>query len=451
MQRSNDRRLEQLRPIALPPDLEAEARALGEDICCGSRSMWPLDAVRMKSDDEYRRQFYSLAHDGMWEAQSRFLRRIDASTIKAPEELLFRTAMDTIAWQLLENQLVFVRKLFRGGPSPNLNHSNLHSVVRAASWLRKQHPGSMPLISDLTTFVQVGDILSMVPGEGLTIVEVKEGDHNNRVLGLAHALKVAPSENRRAEIRNQHGPKTYAQVERVVRQMHRMEFATSMLGSRPGVDPDTGHTHHVPTGYLHVPEWHEELNQTISESMERGWSINVIDDCLFIGCYASRQAMNSAPLAFLPWLDHFSGNEKSMVVRMLDFARLPLSLPLYLLPMPHERLIDLMFGRLHICLGFSLTQLVAECHRHGIAARPATKQERKLLITNHDGGVPFAGQPLVFERDSHSIVVSDGIFIRMLCNFQRPVALISALLDVEAKGEAALSPKIWTSSKPPDQ
>jgi len=153
-----ERQAEHLRPTAMPVHLEEVAKRLFEEVCCGSRSLWPFEPERMKEPD-FRAHFYRLAHDGMWAAQERFINRIEKGDPMAPgEEALYRMAMDTIAWQMLERQLCYARRFFREQRQPSLSNSNLESVVIAARGLREQKPDSMPLITDLTTFVQIGDI-----------------------------------------------------------------------------------------------------------------------------------------------------------------------------------------------------------------------------------------------------------------------------------------------------
>ena len=144
-----EKQAERLRPMAMPAHLEEVAKQLLEEICCGSCSLWPLEPERMK-EPEFRASFYRLAHDGMWAAQERFINRIGNVEPMAPgEEALYRTAMDTIAWQMLQGQLCYARRFFREQRQPSLSNSNLESVVAAARHYRAQEPDSMPLIADL--------------------------------------------------------------------------------------------------------------------------------------------------------------------------------------------------------------------------------------------------------------------------------------------------------------
>ena len=126
-----EKHAQRLRPMAIPACFEDEAKSLFEEICCGSRSLWPLEPGSLKERGDLRTKFYRLAHDGMWTAQERFLNRISSGEPMVPgEEALYRTAMDTIAWQMLERQLCFARRLYREKKQPSLTNSNLQSVVK---------------------------------------------------------------------------------------------------------------------------------------------------------------------------------------------------------------------------------------------------------------------------------------------------------------------------------
>lgn len=141
-------RIRRLAPMAMPAYLEPIANELFDEVCCGSRPLWPLDTKRFEEDESYRSEFYRLAHQGWWNAQERFLGRLKSEEEFAPgEEALYRMAMDTIAWTMIQKQLCYARRMFKEHRQPNLKHSNLDSVIGAAN-LAREHGGDVLYAAD---------------------------------------------------------------------------------------------------------------------------------------------------------------------------------------------------------------------------------------------------------------------------------------------------------------
>lgn len=419
-----------LRPMAMPAHLEEVAKQLFEEVCCGSRSLWPFKPERLKEDREFREQFYRLAHDGMWTAQERFINRIEKGDPMAPgEEALYRMAMDTIAWQMLERQLCYARRFFREQRQPSLNNSNLGSVVRAAKHFREQNPNSMPLITDLTTFVQIGDLFVNDPHRGFSIVEVKEGQKNHEIGKLATFYRQSGCEQFKQIVSQTESTHTVKQFERMLRQMERMDFASTVLGKGAGQDPDSKQQIHIPEPYIPIADWDAELNELFEEASEKGWAINVIDDCLFVGAYA-KHMLPASPFAFLMWLHDFSGGEFIPAARLLDSVFQPLALPLFSIPTSPERMMDMLFGRLHVCMGISVPGLVEACEKNGFAVRPPkSKRERKWVHEMRGEAIKYKGQAIVLEKNGKTLVPAAGIFVRSLFHFQRPMSFINAMFN----------------------
>lgn len=424
-----EKHIQNLRPMAMPAHLEEVANQLFEEVCCGSRSLWPFDPERMKEPD-FRANFYRLAHDGMWAAQERFLNRIGSGEPMVPgEEALYRMAMDTIAWQMMERQLCYARRFYRDQRQPSLSSSNLKSVVTAARHIRNDKPDSMPLIADLTTFLQIGDIFLADPHGGPAIIEVKEGQKNQEIGELARFYRQSGCERFKQILSETESKHTVKQFERILRQMDRMEFAAKVLGGKKAKDPDSDQEILIPEPYMSIEGWDGELNELFEEAAEKGWAINVIDDCLFVGAY-TKHMRPASPIAFLGWLNEFSGGEFIPAARLIDSVGQPLALPLFAIPTSPERMMDLLFGRLHVCTGISIPGLVEACQKNGFVVRPPkNKRERKWVHEMHGEAIKYKGQAIVLEKNGKSVIPAAGIFVRSLFHFQRPMSFINAMFD----------------------
>src|SRR5690606_807424 len=85
-----------------------------------------------------------------------------------------------IAWQLLQNQTHNARRLHIGQNSKKiLENSNIDHAISISNKINED-PMSFALISDITGFVQIGDLL-VLDKNGLGIVELKEGKVNAKI------------------------------------------------------------------------------------------------------------------------------------------------------------------------------------------------------------------------------------------------------------------------------
>jgi len=149
-----------------------------------------------------------------------------------------------------------------------------------------------------------------------------------------------------------------------------------------------------------------------------------------VGAYA-KHMLPASPIAFLAWLNEFSSGEFIPAARLIDSVSVPLALPLFAMPTSPERMMDLLFGRLHVCMGISIPGLVAACEKNGFTVRPPkNKRERKWVHETRGEAIRYKGQAIVLERDGKAMIPGTGIFVRCLFHFQRPVSLIKAMFDI---------------------
>lgn len=429
----------------LQPELEPLARQLHEQACCGSRSIW-ADLARaraegLSTDKELAKQFYSLANAGMRAAQREIVDRVSGSgDISASEEVLYRGIADSIAWQFLDHQLCHARRMFKEQSPPNLKHSNFESVVHAVNHIEAKHPDSMPLISDLTSFVQVGDILASIPGQGMVTIEVKEGKENKRIADFLKFYSETHCDRAFELFVSQSGPKSVKQLERMLRQADRMSHFQEVVSTGLSRDPDTGHTVRIPNEKIFIDTWDEELRTILENDAGKGWLIDVVDDSLFVGAYFDPKMIAAGHVAFNSWFDQSGGTARCPRARLVDAMRMPLALPIFSRQIPEERMFDLLFGRIHVCMGVNVEALLTKCKKAGLQVESLSR--RKTSQLQQKGLHPYLhnDQAVTIGNGSgNDMVIYDGIFMRMLFHGQRPVSLIQALLsntvDDNARGQ----------------
>jgi hypothetical protein len=373
----------------------------------------------LRNDEELREQFYSSANQGMMSAQDDIVAIVlSGEKIDFSKELIIRGIADAIAWQLLGNQLAYARRFFKAIAQPDLYNSNFKSVVLAAKESLKSKPNSVSLISDLTSFIQIGDLLECDPKKGLTIIEVKEGAMNAKICDQAlHYFG------------QQEGEQAIKQLQRMSRQMNRMLYVTSVLSTGNGVDPDTNEQVKIPKPFFPMETWDDQLTHTLKKAHDKGWAIDVIDNCLFLGVYASDHMRIGGHIIFNHWFDNAGGTPECPRSRLIDCMLIPLALPIFSRDIPDDYKFDVLFGRKNVCMGICVEALLEECKRTGYSVRFATNKEQGLL--NKTGKKPYKhkGKSVFIGDGVKEVFLMDGIFLRIMFHGQTPMSVIKTMIE----------------------
>lgn len=81
------------------------------------------------------------------------------------QEMCLRKIIDSIALQIFKYDLSQLRRLCSRQELIDITDSNLESVISFVDWYLNDNPNAFVLISDLTSFIQVGDVVIFMPKE----------------------------------------------------------------------------------------------------------------------------------------------------------------------------------------------------------------------------------------------------------------------------------------------
>ncbi|KAA6168699.1 hypothetical protein [Pseudomonas veronii] len=422
---------ETLRPTGLDPKLEEFALRLYDFSTKGSESIWEeLPHNDVKTNSEFRKRFLTLSHAGMSAAQQEIIELVDSKkTLNGSEKILMHGIADAMAWQLIGNQLCYARRFYKNHKPVDLKQSNFQSVVSAASERNQRDPGSFSLISDLTSFVQVGDLLTMGSGGGLSIAEVKEGQKNHELMQFMDFFSKSGCPRAFQFFAEKHGESGIKQLQRMLRQTNRMGHVGEILSKGHSRDPDTNHNIYIPEETVFIGSWAEELNGVLDGSDSKGWALDVVEDCLFVASYAGNAMRVNGHGAFNLWFDNFGGTSNCPRATLIDTLRHPLALPIFNWHISEKHKFDILFGRKNVCVGLNVPMLLEKLQKVGLQIREATNKEfsqaeqQGFPLARHNGKGYFVGNG---EREMQ---IMDGIFLRVLFHCQRPVNTIQAILE----------------------
>ncbi|WP_460155006.1 hypothetical protein [Pseudomonas sp. S1_F04] len=421
-----------LHPQALDGNLEEVASRLYELSLHGSKPLWKKikNSENLKQDTELRKQFLAASHAGMREAQSLIISQIlSTPDLNPSQSALFRSIADSMAWQLVGNQLCYARRFYKGHKPVDLKHSNFGSVVIAAEHLHNQDPGSFSLISDTTSFIQVGDLITISSTGNFTVAEVKEGRKNHEIMNFMHSLMKSECPHLFYHFAQTHGESGIKQLERMFRQAERMGHVTQVMTKGNSQDPDTNHKIFIPDETIYLDDWNHELNSALAESDLNGWSLKIVDDCLFIGVYSEAAMKGFGHVAFNLWFDNFEGTPNCPRARLLDCLTHPLAPPIFNWSISDKHKFDILFGRKNVCLALNINALINQLINTGLRVREASNKEASQM--DQKGMPPYRhnGKAIFIGNGQREIPLMDGVFLRILFHSQRPIETIQAILN----------------------
>ncbi|MCX9133826.1 hypothetical protein OKS68_15230 [Aeromonas veronii] len=421
-----------LSPKTFPPEYEDLTRSLYAKACQGSRHLWDRITTphELKSNEELREQLYSAAHQGMMSAQDDIISIIqNDEKLNPSKELLLRGIADSIAWQILGYQLAHAKRFYKSNVQPDLYNSNFESVVFASRESLKYKPNAVSLISDLTSFIQIGDLLEYAPKKGLTIIEVKEGSMNTKICNFMQSYMQSPCDQALHIFTQKEGEQASKQLQRMLRQASRMSYVTSVLRTGNGIDPDTNTEIKIPEPYFIIENWDEELNNSLEKSHDNGWAIEVIDNCLFLGAYASDNMKISGHIIFNLWFDKMGATPECPRARLIDCMHIPLALPIFNRRIPDTYKFDLLFGRKQVCMGICIDSFLNECQKDGLLVRFATRKEQGYFDQSGNRPYRHKGKAIFIGNGKNEIVLMSGLFLRIMFHGEKPLSLIKTILD----------------------
>lgn len=426
---------ESLKLTALAPDLEETARELYEKACCGSREQWESNSLsNLKESQTSRISFFESAHEGMYAAQEFIVEKVLSNEkLTSSELILYRGISDSIAWQLIGNQLCYARRLYKGHKQPNLHECNFESAIRVATEIRKNTPGSMPLISDLTSFVQVGDILSMSAESKLNIMELKEGSVNQKITDFLHFYSDSKCDLALKLFVKNEKPNVVKQMNRVIRQVSRLEHVKEVMITGQGSDPDTGEKIFIPEEVIYGKTWDKELWELIESANSKGWALDVFDNCLYVACYREDKMRHGGHILFNSWFSLDENSPSDQRLRLFNSMQIPLAPPIFVRQLPYESMFDLLFGRLQICVGIKLIPFLAECKNAGLKVRIGSNKETTQLRQAGIHPILHDKKAIFIANQDNEIALMDGIFFRSLFDGQKPLSVMKNVLSLNPK------------------
>jgi hypothetical protein len=328
---------------------------------------------------------------------------------------ILRIFMDFIAWQFLGGQYYQVRRFCdmrkKENLRPTISKSNIESVKSVVEYYHSLSPLNFALISDLTSFVDIGDILLM-DNYRLRPIEVKEGEKNEEIFNFLFKEKIP--ENLEAIDEN-----FLKQAKRVLNQAKRGHLLYDVLKNEKGIDPFTELKTEVNKEAFVIKTYIDEFEKLITNLVVKNYSYTIIEDIISIGIYQN-EIIHMGDI-LIPLLNKEMFGKEYPVFNYRQKFKMPISEPVFYYGLSKKTIFDILFGRINIVMSINLDKFIELCTLQGLDARYLS--EKETMRRKKQGEIPL----FEFEKKNIMIgdsILGDGMITRMLFDFVRPSSII---------------------------
>lgn len=391
------------------------------------------------------------------------LRRRDRDAALAKEDLIecfearqivLRRLADTILYHQVKLQNWVLRRLSQEYRIRNIDPAVIRKTITIASDLNREERFDFHLVSDLTTAVHVGDLVKVSFSShppAWSLIELKDGKMN---AVLADEIEKAGGElkdEHLEKIRDQFGAKAAAQAKRIARQEERHRNVMKVLTTDEGIEIVHGTRIKLAPDVVYVDDYAETLRAACQKARANGIAVSIVDGAFRIVVMkaAVYEKQGRGGVAHLLFHYQFGKKECELKTKAEDeltgmrsiypfFDLVHMNLyamwppPIFLWHMPHDMILDLLFGRIVAFAQLDYSKLFEAAERRRIQMRWVGADELGEMrkVSARIPGSPGAnaiGVKLMDRPEVHEQFLLIGFFSRIFLEFMSPSQLITLM------------------------
>jgi hypothetical protein len=374
---------------------------------------------------------------------------------------VLREIANAIAWQILGNDGTKVRALIQGILPGPIQRSNLENTLETANKLNLQEKTGFALVTDITSCIQVGDLLLRLPTGQFGLCELKDGVVNKNIEDLLAISPVGQAAfDRFNQLAGEFGESFVKQFRRVLRQNERMIQALEYINTSVGVDIQCKKSKLTDVEPRITVAYYKEINRLLQKARKKGEEYLVVDECLVLGAFNTVKLNRSSDVCkkdfqhqvwhifFEDWSECPYGKkvDEQKIKKHFEYMLLPVwemrnkihiptHRPLFITGIVEDFVIDILFERMTLFSYFSPQGFVELCKKKGIAAAWITGGEYRrikdealknkiVLLDIHDGIIRIKDSVQDFTQE-----IGLGILYKIIYEFERPSSVVEAIKE----------------------
>lgn len=322
---------------------------------------------------------------------------------------IFKNLADSIAWQMINGQHYFYRRLFTHETGEkNLNDKSFECVIDFTNKINENRD-SFCLISDITHNIQLGDCL-IVDKEGIKVSEIKSGKKNLEALELIKKEQL--NENNIDSITGESFDKEFKnQIKRMLTQKGKTERAAKIIKENEGPDPKFKDSRvKIIENDFEIATYHSVFNKLFKQLEEKDWAYDCIEAIVHVGVYKNdwrlfgQHTMKDLCKPF-PFYDLISN-------------RRIISEPIFMKPFAENQILDIVLGRVKIYIGIDFEKFIEFSNFLGIKASWSTSKELHKYIDNKSYSpkeiFSFENRGIKVDILGQQMFLGQGFFMKIL-------------------------------------
>lgn len=343
------------------------------------------------------------------------------------QEYAIRKIMDSIVWQIFNYDLSSLRRLYFGNERIDITDSNIDSEINYISHHTQENPLDFVLINDLTSFVQVGDVIVTSPKKKISIIELKDGEKNMEIFNLIEECIQTPCPifmDKKLEGKSE---KFIEQLKRDIKQLEKTSRVSEILNTGKGTDLHLGKNVRIINEEIYLPTFLDNVLQLLDESKRKGYAISVIENCLLIGIYDTNKFSD---MAFDIWAK--SLNIAMPIFDLKQSLAIPLAYPIFLHPFSDNTLTDIVLGDIVIKMTIDIDKFLKMFESAEFIVTWLNKKQTSRISSELKGSsriFEINGCGVQLEKDGMIQYLCDGIFLRMFTEFNTPTSIVKYFLS----------------------
>lgn len=338
---------------------------------------------------------------------------------------VLRKIADVMAWTIFID-LHIAKQFYIGEEIVRLKSSNIESITKYIS-TQKKDLTCFSLVCDITGFVQIGDIIKTKRGKdhkGIEVIELKEGDVNSHILSLFGNTQTTSNDWKRFFER--YGNSGIKQAKRIIRQTERAQNTLSLVTTDKGYDPILKIPKTFSKEVLELSFYVERINSLLEKIKDKDWAIDIVQDCLYIGCYR-----NTAP-----WLSTFSYWVNSecrgpIVIDWKTVFYIPVVSSPFLYPFGIDNICGIINDEIKIYLALDMRKFLDIACKYGASWNYIN--ERELIKRGYNAMtkkelVKYEGKYIAINYHGNEMLMGNGITTRVLFDFTEPESAFQVII-----------------------
>ncbi|MCX5983145.1 MAG: hypothetical protein NTY89_15415 [Nostocales cyanobacterium LacPavin_0920_SED1_MAG_38_18] len=353
--------------------------------------------------------------------------------IKKFEVKTYIKIADSIAWQLFYAQNYVARRLYSGRTSEvKLSESNIQHTLEEINNLHLKNPESIALISDITSFIDIGDIF-FKNLENISVIELKQGSTNKVIQNilLDEQLTGISTETLIEKVKKEHGEKVSKQTQRMIKQGTRMKKLSDIINTGSGICNYLDIPIVIPEKPVKVKCYTDLLVKIVNELWidNKKGIYEVVEGCIHIGVYN-----HSYVQYYTDVFGKLVSSKSGKNFPVFDYIRLcldsPLAEPFFIKPFTKDQLIAMILKEIKIFIAIDFDEMINILNKTGLQADWISRSKTEDLKLNRKNEIfTFEHRAIQCKLNDVSVTMGKGLVSKMIFSHILPSSLAESLMQ----------------------